>query len=197
MKLFYSPNSPYARKCRVVIWEKNLQDRVEWVLVNPLESPAELIAINPLSRVPALITDDGLHLSESAVICEYLDTLSPEPPLFPADARICVMAMAALADGIMDSAVACVMEGRRPPDKQYQEWVVRKEQAILRAIDKFAAIPLAEAPFSLGTINLAVALAYVQFRLPHLAWQAKYPALATWLETMASRPSFKATEPQA
>ena len=60
MKLFYSPNSPYARKARVIIREKNLSS-IEEISVMPTENPPELWAVNPLGTVPALATDDGLH----------------------------------------------------------------------------------------------------------------------------------------
>ncbi len=197
MKLFYSTNSPYARKCRVVMLEKKLENKIELINVNPLENPAELLAVNPLGTVPALVTDDGLHLCESPAICEYLDSLSPENPLMPPpEFRICVLAVTALADGIMDAAVSCVLESRRPEDKRYPLWVQRKEAAIMRAIAKCAGISWDVKP-TLGTIGLAVALAYVSFRLPHLPWRKEHPKLAEWLDAFSQRPSMAKTKPIA
>lgn len=197
MKLFYSTNSPYARKCRVVMFEKKLESKIELINVNPLENPPELLAVNPLGTVPALVTDNGLHICESPAICEYLDSLSPENPLFPApEYRSCVLAVIALADGIINAAVACVMEGRRPEEKRYPAWVQRKEAAIGRAIAKCAGISWDMAP-SMGTIALAVALAYVSFRLPHLPWRKEHPKLAEWLDEFSKRPSMQATKPRA
>jgi glutathione S-transferase len=198
MKLFYSTNSPYARKCRVVVIEKGLESRVELLLVNPMDSPAELLAVNPLATVPALVTDEGLHLCDSSVICEYLDTLSAEPQLFPEPkARECVLAFIAMADGIMDAAVACVLEGRRPKELQYAMWRERKEAAIMRTIEKFSGIDMRHSPLSMGSINLAVALAYVSFRLPHINWRDQQPPLAAWLDEFSNRNSMQATKPQA
>lgn len=196
MKLFFSTNSPFARKCRVVALEKGLEKKIEFINVNPLENPPELLAINPLGTVPAFVTDDGLHLCDSSIICEYLDSLSPTPLLFPNDgSRICILAIAAMANGIMEAAVACVVEGRRAPDKQSPEWRARKEAAVMRAIDKFSKVPMEHSPLSIGTINLAIALAYVNFRLPHLDWRSKYPALVSWLEAFEARPSMMVTRP--
>jgi len=198
MKLFYSTNSPYARKCRVVVLEKNLASRVEFINLNPMENPAELLAINPLGTVPALVTDQGLHLCDSTVICEYLDSLSDENGLLPEPKlRECVLAFVAIADGIMDAAISCVLESRRPAEKIYPEWVSRKETAIMRAIAKFASIPMEHSPLSMGTINLAVALSYVSFRLPHLNWKSAHPSLAAWLDEFSKRESMQATKPQA
>lgn len=197
MKLFFSPNSPYARKCRVVILEKGLEG-IELVSLMPSDNPPELWAVNPLGTVPALVTRDGLHLCESPVICEYLDGLpSGAARLLPEQDRVCILALAALADGIMDAAVTCVMEGRRPQERQWQAMVERKQNAILRAIDKISKVKFdLSAPLTLGTLNTAIALLYVDFRLPHLPWRSEHPALAAWVDAINRRPSFTATLPQ-
>jgi glutathione S-transferase len=195
MKLFHSPNSPFSRKCRVVAIEKGIMDKIELIEASPSENPPELWAVNPLGTVPAMAVGNGLHLSDSSVICEYLNTLSPEPDLY-AD-RICVLPMAFLAEGILNAAVACVMEGRRPPQFQYPAWVSRKEAAISRAIAKFAGISWENAPLSIGTISLGVALEYVSFRLPHLNWREAHPELAKWADTFGKRLSMAQTAPKA
>ncbi len=198
MKLFYSPNSPYARKCRIVILEKELEDRVELISLMPSDNPPELIAANPLGTVPALVIDNGSSFCESPIICEYLDSLSIKNPLFPVkkDERFKILSLAALADGIMDASVACVMEGRRPEDKRYDVWVKRKEKAIVRTIDAVASQNIDEnTTFNIGTINMAIALSYVDFRLPHLDWRKEYKNLSNWLEYMNKKPSMIATAP--
>lgn len=58
MRLFYSPTSPFARKIRVLIAEKQLTG-IELVTASPFDAPSELAAANPLSKVPALIREDG------------------------------------------------------------------------------------------------------------------------------------------
>jgi glutathione S-transferase len=196
MKLFYAPNSPYARKCRVVIREKELK-HVEEVLAMPADNPPELLAVNPLGTVPALQTGEG-PLCDSALICEYLDALpSARPPLFPAGpARMKALRLAALADGIMDAAVSCVLEQRKAAERRSPEWIDRKEKAILRSIAATAKDrPDEKAPLDIGTLGLACALDYVRFRCMHLDWQGREPELAAWLEHALQRPSFGATAP--
>lgn len=198
MKLYFAPNSPYARKCRVIILEKGLQDRVEGIIVMPLENPPELLAISPLATVPALLTDNSKLLCESPVICEYLNSLAPEPQLFPGTGkeRFDMLGLAALADGVMDAAVACVLEGRRPAEKRWDEWINRKETAIRRTIALLAHRTFeVDAPLHIGIINTLVALNYVSFRLPHIDWREKNPALAAWYDKAILRPSFAATAP--
>lgn len=196
MKLFYNTNSPYSRKCRIVILEKGLQDKVELVESLPPHLSEALLAANPLARIPALVMDDGRLLCESPVICEYLDGVSVQNSLFPADkeARIEALCLAALGSGIMDSAVACVMEGRRPEEKRYAEWVERKENAIRRTITVLAAENLGD-EFHIGALSVAVALAYIDFRLPHIDWRNEHKKLAAWLKTTEKRASMLATAP--
>ncbi len=174
-------------------------DRVELANVgHPLENPKELLDINPLGTVPALVTDEGLHICDSAAICEYLDSLPSDQPalLPPSESRECVLAIMAMAEGMMNAAVSCVLERLRPEEKQYGQWLERKEAAIMRTIAKFAVIPMENTPLSLGSINLAVALDYVSFRHPHLDWKDKHPELANWLDEFIKRPSFQTTQPK-
>ena len=41
--------------------------------------------LSPALKVPSLTTDDGQHLSEAAVLCEYIEDAYPEKPLLPKD----------------------------------------------------------------------------------------------------------------
>lgn len=165
----------------------------------PADNPPELWAVNPLGTVPAMVTKDGMHLCDSSVIVEYLDGLPSSTPSLLGDkeARLCILALAVMAEGTLNAAVSCVLEGRRPVENQYPAWIERKEKAIARTIDKIAAANLDfTLPLTLGTLNLAVALHYVSFRLPHIEWRNKHKTLAAWADEMAKRPSFAVTTPQ-
>ena len=83
MKLHYSPASPYVRKVMVCAIARGIGGLLEKVSTNPHQSPADLLADNPLSKVPALVTKDGTAIYDSPVICEYLDTIGSAAPLFP------------------------------------------------------------------------------------------------------------------
>jgi glutathione S-transferase len=45
----------------------------------------EWLAISPVGKVPALTTEEGQVLSESTVICDYLEETYPDKPLYPVD----------------------------------------------------------------------------------------------------------------
>ena len=86
MKLHWSPRSPYVRKVMIVAHEHGVAgsiDRVRSAVAMTQPNP-ELMRDNPLSKIPALLLDDGPALFDSAVICEYLDSLHGGS-LFPAN----------------------------------------------------------------------------------------------------------------
>ena len=68
MKLYYSPTSPYARKCLVLAIEKSLVNQVELVNLSPWDNLNNLLQVNPLCKVPALELDDGSALCDSPLI---------------------------------------------------------------------------------------------------------------------------------
>ena len=79
MKLYLSTTSPYSRLALIAALHSGKRDlQLHYVL--PWENPAELIAINPYSQIPALLCDDGNILSETLIIMNYLDVPAPVPP---------------------------------------------------------------------------------------------------------------------
>jgi glutathione S-transferase len=70
MKLRLSPASPYARKVRVCAAERGLADNIELIITMTGDRTSGLAADNPLEKVPTLITDDGMALYDSPVICD-------------------------------------------------------------------------------------------------------------------------------
>ena len=73
MKIAYSAASPYVRKVMACAIARGLNDRIERLKIGTTD-PA-LLAFNPLSKVPTLITDAGMSLYDSPVICQYLDSI--------------------------------------------------------------------------------------------------------------------------
>ena len=197
MQLVYSETSPYARKVRMLVLEKGLGERVQLVVANPLEDPPELLAANPLSKVPALLVEPGFALFDSPLLCAYLDSLA-EPALVPAAgrARWQALRLEALADGVVDAAVASVMEGRRPETQRSPEWLARWTAAILRGVEALESeSDLLRGPFGLAAIATAAALGYLDFRLPAIDWRARAPRLADWRVEVGQRESFRLTAP--
>ncbi len=195
MKLFCSLTSPYARKVRVVAREKGLSGRIVESLCVPQES-AELRRDNPLGKVPALVLDDGFALYDSPVICAYLDSLAPQPRLIPADGRERwqVLRAEALADGVLDAAVACMMEARRPDGERSPGAVEHWRGQITRALAEMdEQLPELPDGLNLGQIAFGCALGYLDLRHADLRWRDRHPGLSLWFERIAARPSMVET----
>jgi glutathione S-transferase len=75
--------SPFVRKVRVVLAEKNLPHDHDPVV--PFNVSAEYKAISPLGKIPAYRDERG-PISDSSVISAYLERRHPTPALYPSDA---------------------------------------------------------------------------------------------------------------
>jgi len=203
MKLRYSPTSPYVRKVMVVALETGLAERIERIptAVVPTKPNEEVARENPLVKVPALTTDDGLVLYDSPVICEYLDTLHDGTKLFPPSgkARWLALRQQALGDGILDAAILGRYEILRPKEYQWQDWLdaqMRKVRGALAALEMEAEAGDLGGPLTIGHITIACALGYLDFRYQSEAWRTKHRRLAVWADDVAQRKSIQLTLPK-
>jgi glutathione S-transferase len=195
MKLIGSNTSPYVRKARLVLLEKNIQHTY---LVDPPSDPkSEVYRVNPLGRVPALILDDGTCVFDSPVIAEYADTLNDTPILIPRNdalARMRVKRWEALADGIMDSAIVVRNEVLRPKETQLATTLDLHNGAITRTLEHIAG-QLGKHEWcegnsiTLGDLALLSALAYLDLRQADRDWRGAHPDLATWFKRMSAHPA--------
>lgn len=198
MRLFYSPTSPFARKVRVLIAQKRLTG-VELVSASPYDAPPDLVAANPLSKVPALERENGQVLYDSRVICEFLDAMSGDQRLVPQDgeARWDSLRRQALADGMMDTTLALALEvNRRPEHERSPDWIAHWVRTLVRTVDALESeIATWPSGFDLGHIASACALGYLDFRAgKHLDWRDDRPRLAEWFTAASTRPSMIATK---
>jgi glutathione S-transferase len=198
MQLFCSTTSPWSYKVRVTAHEKGLHNRIQLHICAPLEDPPSLLQVNPLGKIPALVLDNGVALYDSPVICEYLDSLNRERLLIPAhgDERWAVLRAQALADGLLDVAVAQVYELRRIETERSPAMLARWHRQMSRAVDEMAS-QLGNLPpeLNLGHIAFGCALAYLDLRFTDLGWRAAQPVLATWFADFGQRESMRATRP--
>jgi glutathione S-transferase len=76
--------SPYVRKVLVCLEIKGIPYEVDHLV--PFFGDDRFSRLSPLRRIPVLV-DGDLVLTDSSVICQYLEDLRPAPSLFPADIR--------------------------------------------------------------------------------------------------------------
>jgi glutathione S-transferase len=201
MTLYWGPISPFVRKVLIAAMETGLRDRISLVrtLVAMNASNADLMHHNPLSKIPTLVTESGMVLFDSDVICEYLDTLHQGTPLVPKQgaARWQSLRWNALGSGMMDALVLWRNERMRPQDHQSKETLdtyALKTNATLALIDR-EITQIAATDFGLGQIAIGCMLGYLDLRFPDVAWRTDYPAISCWHATFNARPSAKATDP--
>lgn len=200
MKLHWSPKSPYVRKVMVAAHELGCVGDITLVrTVAAMREPNEaLMRDNPLSKIPAMVLEDGSPLFDSIVICEYLnDRYTGE--LFPrqGSAKWQALRWNALADGLLDALILWRNERERTPSQQSQPLMAAfevKVRACLGVLDAQAA-ELGQAGFAIGHIAVACALGYLDFRFDSLGWRGIAPQLAGWEAAAVRRPSMVATQP--
>lgn len=202
MKLIGSLTSPYVRKIRIVLAEKKID--YDLVLDSPWAEGNQVATFNPLGKVPVLVLDDESPLYDSRVIAEYLDTVAPNNRLIPASGRerISVKRWEALADGVLDAAVAAFLESKRPDGERSPTWIERQRDKTMRAL-RVMSDDLGEQLWchgnnlSLADISTGCALGYISFRLGDIRWTEQYPNLAHLYEKLMQRAAFAETVPPA
>lgn len=202
MRLYYAKASPFARKPIVLLHEAKRTEEVELVPVagSTIDTGTLPTDLNPLGKIPTLIADDGTALFDSSVICRFLgDTYAPW--LYSGGAAKQSLTLEPLGNGMMEAAVLIVYEGRlRPADMQFTPWIDGQRAKIIRVLDVLErqAADHSSAlcgPPSMGGLTVAIALAYLDFRLPDLDWRQNRPRLKAWEADIARRPSLLATVP--
>jgi glutathione S-transferase len=200
MKLIGSLTSPFSRKVRIVLAEKKID--YEFVIDNPWLAESTVPEVNPLGKIPVLVLDDDTPLFDSRVIVEYIDNVTPNNKLFPAPnrERTEVKRWEALADGICEAAVSAFLEAKRPKKEQSAAWIERQHDKINRSL-AFMAEQLGDKAhcmgthFSLADIAVGMALGYLNFRFPNIAWQENHPNLDKLFAKLMQRPAFADTVP--
>ena len=87
LHLYHHGSSVCAAKVRLVLAEKGLEWTGTYIDILKGEQFApDYVKLNPKAVVPTLI-HDGKVITESTLICEYLDDAFPDKPLKPADSH--------------------------------------------------------------------------------------------------------------
>jgi glutathione S-transferase len=205
MRLLYTSGSPFARLVRIALLETGLEARVakqELTRARLYSSESDVLALNPIGRVPTLELDDGTILTESKLILDYIDALNTGPKLLPRDGSDGWRTLAEMGQalGLLEGIVTW-MRALLPPEPQRAADAIARESArVNRAADAVEdairrgayADRLDAAQIALGT-----ALGLAEVRLPVWQWHEGRSHLSGWYDTIATRPSFQSTEPPA
>lgn len=197
MQLLISPASPFVRKVRVLLREADLLAEVEEVEVSttPLASDPNVVAANPIGKIPTLIRTNGPAIYDSRVITRFLNDHAGAA--FYPDSRIWdVLTLEATADAIMEAAVAMTYEARfRSEAEQSSDWIEAQWNKASRAIAAINNrwISHLSGPLNMGHIGTACALSYVDLRHDARQWRTGNADLAAWHADFIQRDSMVAT----
>jgi glutathione S-transferase len=204
MKLLGSITSPYVRKIRVQLLEKQIP--FEFVLEDVWKADTSITEHNPLGKVPCLILTGGQVLFDSLVISGQMEYMMPTIPLLPTNPakRAEVRTLEVLGQGMSEAAVAILLETRfHKSEAVSQLWIDRQMKKIQDCL-AYVENRVVNTPggylteqFSLADISVGCALFYLDFRMPELNWREKHPGLIDYAERLACRPSFESTKPLA
>ncbi len=123
--------SPFVRKVLAVLAIKGLEFKQSPQM--PFTNDAEFKKISPLGKIPAL-QDGDLTISDSHVICEYLEEAYPDIAVYPSAAALKAKArwyeelgdssIAELASGIFFQRFMRPMAFKQDPDEELVEKII-------------------------------------------------------------------------
>jgi glutathione S-transferase len=198
LPLYSQSHSPYARKVIVFAHEAGLAERLAVIdhETSPTNRNNAVFAVNPLGKVPVLITPEVGAIFDSLVICDYLDRLHAGRRLIPpgGPTRWEALRLHAVAQGLCDAGIALRWETeRRPTHLRHPPLAEGQAAKLVESYDLIERQNGLEGPVHLGHVALATALAWLEFRaLPD--FRTGRPRLTQWYEAFSERPSMRATD---
>jgi glutathione S-transferase len=201
MKLIIATPSPYARKVRVVLREKNVE--FEEIIDVPWNRDTLTKNLNPLGKIPILIEDGNEPLFDSKVIVQYLDNRFPNPLFYPESPTENVGAklVEAVADGVSDALVLIFLENVRLEKLRSGDWIDRQATKIYQGM-KYLSSYLGAKQFFVGDhftiadISVFSCLEYLDLRFPRFNWKIVHPNLKNYWDFHKTRQSYLETKPE-
>ncbi len=194
LRLFNTARSPFGRKVRIILAEKDLA--FEEVAVDLQDRSPEFVAVSPLGKVPVLV-DGETAIFDSTVVVEYLEDAFPTPPMFGVGVRqrLVHRTLDELGDHVADQAVAAFYAKQRGDEAAVAQAFARIHKA-LAELERRAAGDGWTAHFGVGDAAVISGCGYLALRHGGAPIEP-YPALRAWLASQAGRPSVQASQPPA
>jgi glutathione S-transferase len=198
MKLFYTGNSPYARRPRLAVAEFGLSGKVQLVDAGSLTDPNNILRSHgPGGKVPALETDTGAFVCETLLILRLLDEASGGK-LYPteAKARGTAFEIEGVASLLMDSLFLRSHEKRRDASERSPALIEKEAGRAARCYDALEGFAgELGGPLHMGILSAAASLGYADGRHPDDKWREGRPKLAAWYDQIIKRPSLANSMP--
>ncbi len=211
MKIYDRTGFPNPMRTRIVLAEKHLENRIEFVsvdLVGAEHKQAPFLAMNPAGKIPVLELEDGTLISESTAITEYLDNLDGHPVLTGTTPRekamIHMMQNRAEAELMapVDGYFHYATSGLGPALQPYtapewagrKEWGERQRDKAIRGVKYFDSVLKARPfvagdTFSMADITVFAALNFAGYA--GIAIPEECASLIAWRAKVSNLPSVK------
>ena len=195
VKLYNTQMCPYARRTRMVLYEKGIDFKVYEVdLSNKSE---EFLSVSPYGKVPVLSVD-GTSLYESNVVNEYLEEVRKAPRLMPEnpEERALTRSWMCFADDYFFPFIFRIRVGAQ---RGFSEGQIQEARENLRDSLSRLERRLEGREYLMGEFTLAdIAHAGNFHRLRELSERGevalqRYPNVSAWMERVESRESYKAS----
>jgi len=204
MQIIGSYLSPYVRKVLVVLDLKGLSYEIDPII--PFMGDDRFSKLSPIRRIPVLV-DDQVTLTDSSVICQYLEDRYPAPALYPAD--VVARAQARWLEEFADSRMGEVFIWHLwnqvainpfvwgvPTDAEVLEKTLQVE--IPDVLD-YLETQVPEAGFAFGDVSIADVAIGCFFRNATLARfrvdGARWPRTAAFVDRVLALEGFRTLEP--
>lgn len=204
MTLYDCATAPSPRRARILLAEKGAPHHTVQVDLRNGEQLGEAFRrINPQCTVPALMTQEGVVLTDNAAIAAYVEARYPEPPLLgraPLEKaeiagwqwRIEFEGLLAIAEAFRNSSPAMLNRALAGP-ADYAQIPALAERGLLRVQAFFAALDehlagrdfIAAGQFSIADVTAVVAVDFA--RVVKVKPGDEHPHLRRWREAMQAR----------
>lgn len=200
-----SPLSPFVRKVRVVLAEKQLEYKLD--PISPFAPPPDFEKLSPLKRIPVLRDDSegpDAILPDSSAICGYLEKKYPQHALYPAQPFAYGQALwfeeyadsdfvATTGLGMFRPVVVNMFSKKAPDMALAQDTWDNKVQKFLEYYEGHLKGRTWFAGDAFSIADISVASPFVNVAHTGFAPDAaKFPNLSRFLKTVLARPSFAA-----
>ena len=194
--------SPFVRKVIVAFEEKGLAYEDKPLI--PFPKTPELLAMNPLGKIPILELADGSYIPDSSVICAYLERVHPEPALLPEDPVQFARALfieefcdTKLIEGIgavyFERFIKPKIFKTEPDEAVVQKQITEGLEPVLDLVEGLIpekAGPLLEAGFSLADVAFGAQLSSLRLAA-HDIDVGRWPKTRAYSDWILARPSFE------
>ena len=200
MELIGMLDSPYVR--RVAVTARFLEIPFDHNPLSIFQGYDEFRSVNPLVKVPTLVSDDGEMLVDSTLIIDFLESISTNGKILvpdKAENRIKTLRIIGVTLVAMEKVVGIIYERTQRPKKlQYRPWIKRLDEQLRSAVDQMETFVgdgsawFFRTDITQADISTAIAWRFAQHAVPRRIPAGDYPGLVAFSARAEALPQFVA-----